>query len=442
MILEYINFNRNGSGRISCLWSAVKVLVVITIGGSMNLPVFAEMDADWVAESERRIEALRKGDFVFSLPENNITPDDDGVNVRLVRHHFMFGMCLGGNPESDNTDERRYFDFVRRNFNAVVMENAAKWYATEKEPGLLSYKSADRLERWARDNNLAMRGHCLLWSVPKYVQDWVKALDKDDLRSAVEHRLTDVLTRYRGRFCAWDVNNEMLDGSFYAERLGAEIRPWIFIRAHALDPDTPLFVNEYSILGNMQKTGRYLDLIQELRAAGAPLGGIGIQEHACERMVRGMRPEDDERPERKEWHHIHPVQAWKSLDALAETGLPIHLTEISARTPDQLERADAIETILRTGFAHPAVELILLWGFWEKRHWLGEDAALVDADFKPLPAGERYLELVNKVWSTSIDALQPDAAGNISFRGFYGTYEISGTDPDGQAWTRSVTFAP
>ncbi len=409
----------------------------------MTSHALAGIDPEFIAESDRRIEAHRKGDFAVDLPaERMADAEARGVSVRLVRHRFQFGMCLTGNPESPHPRERRYFEFVRENFNTVVMENAAKWYATEKVPGTLTYEDADRLLKWADDHGLTMRGHTLFWSKPKFVQEWVQELDEEALRTAVERRLENVVTRYRGRLSAWDVNNEMLDGSFYQDRLGPEIRPWMFRRAQELDPDTPLFVNEYGILGSEEKTARYLALIRGLREAGAPVGGVGIQEHASERLVRGMRPDREDRPERREWYHIHPREAWASLDAVAELGLPIHLTEISARTPSQEERADAIETILRVGFAHPSVDLILLWGFWARRHWLGADAALVDADFNLLPAGRRYRQLVHETWTTRIEDLRPDEEGRLRFRGFFGTYEVTGTDADGEPWAHRAELGP
>jgi hypothetical protein len=73
-------------------------------------------------------------------------------------------------------------------------------------------------------------------------------------------------------------------------------------------------------------------------------------------------------------------------------------------------------------FAHPQVEAVLLWGFWARRHWLGPQAALVGADWQPLPAWRR-LAALRQSWRTDCEAVT-DAAGVLRFRGFYGTYEV------------------
>ena len=110
---------------------------------------------------------------------------------------------------------------------------------------------------------------------------------------------------------------------------------------------------------------------------------------------------------------------WKRLDPLAATGLPIHLTEISAKTPDESQRAEALEALFRVGFAHSGVQGILIWGFWEKSHWMGRNAVLVDADWNLLPAGKRIFEdLLGREWNTDLE-VRSDQDGKVVFRGFF-----------------------
>ena len=50
------------------------------------------------------------------------------------------------------------------------------------------------------------------------------------------------------RFQHWDVNNEMLHGWFYSDRLKPGIRNWMFKAAHNTDPHAKLFVNDFDVL--------------------------------------------------------------------------------------------------------------------------------------------------------------------------------------------------
>ena len=52
----------------------------------------------------------------------------------------------------------------------------------------------------------------------------------------------------------WDVNNEMLHGSFFADRQGAAIRDWMYTAAVEADPDVDLFVNDFDVVENGQLT--------------------------------------------------------------------------------------------------------------------------------------------------------------------------------------------
>jgi GH35 family endo-1,4-beta-xylanase len=383
--------------------------------------------ADWRAEADARIEQLRKSDFTVRVLDVQGRPLTNAtVTVRQTRSGFRFGTCIGGNPAGTNRNEQLYWKYVRDRFNTVVCENDMKWYTIGKDPDRMNFTPADRLLKFADDHQLAMRGHCLFWSKQKFVQRWVQDLSAPELRLAVDRHLDAVVARYRGRLIAWDVYNEMLDGRYYESRLDDNIAVHFFRRAHQLDPQVPLFVNEYNIVDSDERTDKYIALIRRLQAAGVVIGGIGIQEHAAERLTGRQALPDPEHPERANMGPFDPAGMVRRLDRLAALGLPLHLTEVSFCTLDQQQRADALEIFYRIAYSHPAVEVVMLWGFWEKRHFLKDRAALVDANWKNTPAGDRLDQLLLRDWRTTLTGTT-DANGTLRFRGFHGTYDISGT---------------
>ncbi|MGO9094981.1 MAG: endo-1,4-beta-xylanase [Bryobacteraceae bacterium] len=384
--------------------------------------------ADWRNEADSRIERFRKGDLVVEVRGHDGAPLKDArVEYRLKRHGFLFGTAVAHAPFADIGDDgRQYRQFILDHFSALVCENEMKWYFTEVERAREDYAPADALLAFAEQNGLAMRGHCLFWEQEGWVQPWVRALDQSGLRAAMERRLTATVNRYAGRLVSWDVNNELLDNAFYRQRIGPDATAWMFKEAARLDPKTPLFVNEYGILGQREKTERYLELIRDLRARGAQVDGIGIQSHDSDRLVLDghtvLHP-----GERPHWELSTPLTAeafLATLDRLhAETGLPIHLTEISAKFPDANRRGDLLEMLFRLGFSHEAVEAIMLWGFGAKTHWMGPEAALMNADGTLNAAGDRISRLLRDEWSTRGDGAT-GADGCLAFRGFYGSYEM------------------
>ena len=398
--------------------------------------------ADWRSEADSRIEHLRKGDLAVEVRGRDGAPVRNArVEYRLARHDFLFGTAIAYAPFADAGDDGgRYRQFILDHFNALVCENEMKWYATEPERGREDYVRADALLAFAERNGLAMRGHCLFWEKQEWCPAWLPALGRSELRGAVEHRLAAIVTRYAGRLVSWDVNNEALDGAFFRQRIGPDATAWMFREAARLDPRTPLFVNEYAILGDREKTERCLEFIGYLRARGAQVGGIGVQSHDSDRLAVDGRmvlaP-----GERAYWMLSTPLTAeafLATLDRLhGETGLPIHLTEISASFPDANRRADLLEMLFRLGFSHEAVQAIMLWGFGAKTHWMGPDAALVNADGTLTAAGTRISRLLRDEWSTQGNAVT-GADGRLAFRGFYGSYALGVRVPSGREVVQEV----
>ena len=336
------------------------------------------------------------------------------VKVEQIEHAFAFGTAVSSHAfdgQMAPAERERYLNTLRENFNTAVHENALKWYATQPERDVRSYETADAILAWCAEHAIGMRGHTIFWSKPWRVQDWVKELDDEALREAVEARVKEVVGRYRGRIDQWDVNNEMLDADFFEQRLGEDIRGRMFVWGKEANPDAVLFVNENDILtGNEEKLARYEALVQGLLDAGAPVGGLGLQGHF------------EEAPD--------PAYMKKALDRLARFGLPIVITEFDILTADEAVKAKALEDVYRTAFAHPAVEGVLMWGFWGGKHWLNSDnaipgyTALWDQEWEPMPAAEVYRGLVFDEWWTRAEGVA-DETGVFRTEVFLGTHRVT-----------------
>ncbi len=398
---------------------------LLLLGIAMNF-LNAE-EPDWRAESARRIEAHRKDDFTLRLENADGGPAAGvAVEARLLRHGFFFGTCVNTDLLRAETENgAKYRQILLNHFSGLVDENSMKWYAIEQERGQIDFTGAEAIMDFAEEHGFPLRGHCLHWSKQKFAKPWVQALPDVELREAMLAHVDRTVARMKGRVVAWDVFNELLDGDYFQKRLGTNITAEVFQRAETADPAVPLFVNEYHIIDSDARVEKYLALIAGLQAQGAKIGGIGVQEHAAERFAAAPKTDmAEDKPERASPGSLDPWAVWRRLDRLASTGLPIHLTEISAKTESVTHRADALEIFMRTAFAHPDVEAILLWGFWERAHWLGSNAALVSKDWEILEAGQRVFDLWEKEWTTRV-TLTTGGDGTVSFRGFPGRYEVS-----------------
>jgi len=381
--------------------------------------------ADWKTQADARIEQIRKQDVRLQVVNARGEPVP-GVRIeaRQVRKAFPFGAAIGrailGNP--------RLQEFFKDHFNWAVFENESKWYANERSPGRADYTTVDAMFAWCQANGIPVRGHCVFWEPEKWQTKWVQPLTGDALREAVERRLESVVPHFRGKFVHWDVNNEMLHGDFFKARLGESIWPWMFQRAHELDPEARLFVNEFNILSVDQdfkevQTDEYVAHTRWLIDQGAPIHGVGLQGHIWTEDILSK-----------------PHVLKERLDKVATLNLPIWISEFDVADDDERSCADKLELVYRTAYSHPAVEGIVMWVVWAGNSWRGPNAGIARRDWTLNEAGKRY-EALMREWSTEASG-ESNADGLFAFRCFHGDYEITATPREGDAITQRVQVTP
>ncbi|GJM99999.1 hypothetical protein PR202_ga17147 [Eleusine coracana subsp. coracana] len=249
----------------------------------MDLRIIATDHKARFAQLKEKTDKVRKRDVVLSFGGAALGAElSSGASVRVVQldNGFPLGTCINGNVIQDPA----FVDFFTNHMDWAVFENELKWYWTEAQRGQLNYNDADHLLDFCDRLGKPVRGHCIFWAVDGAVQQWIKDIggDRDQLMSVVQDRLRSLLSRYAGRFPHYDVNNEMLHGRFYRDRLGEDVSSLMFREAARLDPGAALFVNDYNVecANDPNATPeKYMVLIDELRRGGAQVGGIGLQGH-------------------------------------------------------------------------------------------------------------------------------------------------------------------
>ena len=118
-----------------------------------------------------------------------------------------------------------------------------------------------------------------------------------------------------------------------------------------------------------------------------------------------------------------PEDMIKILDRFGKFGLPIEATEVSINLHDRHLQADYLRDYMIALFSQPNVQAIMLWGFWQGRHWRPE-AGIFDEDWSPRPAAKVWIDLTQKQWSTDLTSVADDR-GKTTVRGFYGEYDIT-----------------
>ena len=93
-------------------------------------------------------------------------------------------------------------------------------------------------------------------------------------------------------------------------------------------------------------------------------------------------------------------------------------------TPEEEEkRAKEMVDYYRICFAHPAVDGILMWGFWEGANWIPV-SSLYKRDWTPTPAAKAYQDLIFDEWWTRAKG-ETDQNGSFTAEAFFGKYKVT-----------------
>ena len=179
--------------------------------------------------------------------------------------------------------------------------------------------------------------------------------------------------------------------------------------ARAVDPSLDLWVNEGQVLAG-ERDRAFLGVAEWLarspEAEGGRPDGLGFMVHFKASSLAS------------------PDTLLARLDRFAALVPRLKLTEMDVDAgADEALQADYLRDVLTVAFSHPAVEGVIMWGFWAGQHWR-PDAALWRQDWSVKPAGQAWQDLVYGRWWTQT-AGQTGADGTFSTPAFLGDYTVT-----------------
>jgi len=199
---------------------------------------------------------------------------------------FRIGAAL--NPAQFEERDPRGNPIIAAQFDTISPENVLKWGLVHPRPDGYNFDAADRYVAFGEKHKMFIVGHCLVWhsQTPRWVfeDDQGKPLGRAALLERMRAHIRTVVGRYKGRIHGWDVVNEALneDGTMrqspWYRIIGEDYLLKAFQFAHEADPQAELYYNDYSLENEAKRKGA-LDLIRNLKVAGASVTAIGLQDH-------------------------------------------------------------------------------------------------------------------------------------------------------------------
>jgi endo-1,4-beta-xylanase len=282
--------------------------------------------------------------------------------------------------------EPAYAAAFAHHFDYATAEYEMKWGQIERQRGVRAYGPADQIVAFAEGRGMRIKGHALVWHGDSPA--WLESLSPSDARSALEEHVRTTVGRYRGRIVAWDVVNEAiaddrpgLRDTVYLRKLGPGYIAEAFRLAREADPQVLLVYNDYSAEGMNRKSDDVYNLVRDLVAQGAPIGGVGLQMH----LDAQSRPS--------------AADIGRNIRRLSELGLLVNISEMDvrvARVPGDMqakleEQRRVYREVIAACVAEARCHAVTFWGFTDRYSWIDsffgpDDPLLFDDSYRPKPA--------------------------------------------------------
>ncbi len=279
-------------------------------------------------------QETQPGTETSSDPKEEAAQEDPLSQYKLRELFASHGMKVGTCLTTRMFKTKKSSEFLTSQFSSVTMENAMKpdsildKKASQESGDLVVSFGADMIKMldWAKENNMAMRGHTLVWH--SQTPEWIFYEDFDTKKALVSRdvmlaRLTSYIKQvfekleeggYLELFYAYDVANEcwMEDGSMrdskWKQTIGDDYLWQTFNIANQYAPESvDLYYNDYN---EQFKTETLVNFVNTLvdENGNYLIDGVGFQAH--------LYTSDD------------LDEYFQTVDALAATGLKVEITEL------------------------------------------------------------------------------------------------------------------
>lgn len=198
---------------------------------------------------------------------------------------------LSSNPDKflGSITTRGSVDYNGVNFsslwNQITCENESKWGSIEGNNNSFNWWGCDNAYNYAKNHNFPFKFHALIWGAQ--YPSWIERQSASQRYNEIVQWMDAVKNKYPNLQLI-DVANECVAGhqngtKYFIEALGGGGKTgwdWLikaFELAYERWPNAILIYNDFNTF--QWNTDQYIELVQTLRDAGAPIDAYGCQSH-------------------------------------------------------------------------------------------------------------------------------------------------------------------
>lgn len=227
-----------------------------------------------------------------------------GLVAPQLDQRYKDSFTIGATVEPFQLLDEKDSQMLKRHYNSIVAENVMKPINIQPEEGEFNFEKADKIVKFAKENDMDLRFHTLIWhnQVPQWFfldKEGKPMVDETDpkqreknkklLLKRLETHIKTIVKRYKDDVDSWDVVNEVIDKSAQNEK-GLRESPWYKITGSDYikvafetarrygGKDAKLYINDYNTEVEPKRTYLY-NLVKSLKEQGVPIDGVGHQSH-------------------------------------------------------------------------------------------------------------------------------------------------------------------
>ena len=173
---------------------------------------------EWDAHARRSANATRRR--TIRLEAKSAHDDKPMANATVIIELLRAGFPFGNTMIKEILNLPAYEKWFTSRFTVATFENEMKWYSTEWNQNQEDYRIPDAMLKLANKYGIRVRGHNVFWDDQNSQIRWVRPMNTDQLKAAMQKRLKSVVSRYAGKVIHWDVVNENLHFNFFEGKFG------------------------------------------------------------------------------------------------------------------------------------------------------------------------------------------------------------------------------
>jgi endo-1,4-beta-xylanase len=258
-------------------------------------------------------------------------------------------------------------DFINY-WDQLTPENAGKWGSIEGTRDQMRWTTLDAMHDYAKQHNIAFKQHNFIWGSQQ--PGWIGGLSQADQKAEVEEWIQLFCERYPDTQLI-DVVNEPPPHTTppYVAALGGSGSSgydWIaqaFKWAHQYCPNAVLILNDYNNIEYGNDNSHTIDIVTKIKAAGAPITGVGAQSHAAANLSAST------------------LQGY--IDKIAsQTGLPVYISEYDLNIADDNQQKNVMQSQFTMFWNDKNVAGITLWGYIVGSTWVANSGLITSSGTK------------------------------------------------------------